>query len=98
MNDMIVCDTPEKINAFRLLALRSMLKLECVGMKRSRGPSAYAMVKKQYGFKGNKAAVLTQFTARLVLDGILVTKAETVEFTENVGGKPKTTTIPFYNV
>ena len=39
MNSPIVCDTPEKINAFHMLALKGALKLESLGMKR-RGVSA----------------------------------------------------------
>lgn len=46
---------------FRLLALKGALKLECLGMRRSRGPSAYSIVKREFGFKGNKNSVYTQF-------------------------------------
>jgi hypothetical protein len=56
---MIILDTPEKIDMARFLMLRSALKLECLGMKR-RGQSAYAIVKAEYGFKGNKKSVLEQ--------------------------------------
>ena len=56
---MQVFDTPEKINMFRFLSLRSALKLECLGMKR-RGQSAYSIIKAEYGFKGNKKSVLEQ--------------------------------------
>lgn len=38
MNQAIICDTPDKILAFNLLAMRSALKLEILGMKHSRGP------------------------------------------------------------
>ncbi len=55
----IVADTPEQIDMFRLLSLRSALKLECLGMKR-RGQSAYSIIKAEYGFKGNKKSVLEQ--------------------------------------
>jgi hypothetical protein len=44
----------------RLLALKGALKLECLGMQRSRKPSAYAIVKREFGFKGNKQSVYTQ--------------------------------------
>ena len=57
---MIVADTPDKIEMFRLLALRGALKLELVGMCR-RGASAYSVIKRDYGFKGNKQRVLDQF-------------------------------------
>ena len=55
---MIILDTPEKIDIARFLALRSALKLECLGM-RGRS-SAYAIVKSEYGFKGTKKSVLQQ--------------------------------------
>ena len=56
---MQVFDTPEQIDMFRFLSLRSALKLECLGMKR-RGQSAYSIIKAEYGFKGNKKSVLEQ--------------------------------------
>ena len=56
---MITLDTPEQIDMFRFLSLKSMLKLECLGMKR-RGQSAYSIIKAEYGFKGNKKSVLEQ--------------------------------------
>ena len=56
---MIALDTPEQIEMYRLLSLRSALKLECLGMKR-RGQSVYSIVKAEYGLKGNKKSVLKQ--------------------------------------
>ena len=56
---MLVLDTPEKIDMFRFLSLRSALKLECLGIKRG-GQTAYSIVKAEYGFKGNKKSVLQQ--------------------------------------
>ena len=56
---MIALDTPEQIEMYRLLSLRSALKLECLGMSR-RGQSAYSIIKAEYGFKGNKKSVLEQ--------------------------------------
>ena len=56
---MITLDTPEHIELYRILSLRSALKLECLGMKR-RGQSAYSIVKSEFGFKGNKKSVLAQ--------------------------------------
>ena len=56
---MITLNTPEQIDMARFLVIRSALKLECLGMKR-RGQSAYAIVKAEYGFKGNKKSVLEQ--------------------------------------
>ncbi len=46
---------------YRLLALRSALKLEILGMKRSKGPSVYAIIKEEFGFRGSKQKVLDQF-------------------------------------
>ena len=56
---MIILDTPEKIDMFRFLSLRSALKLECLGMGR-RGQSAYSIIKQEYGFKGTKKSILQQ--------------------------------------
>jgi hypothetical protein len=56
---MITLDTPEQIDMFRFLSLKSALKLECLGMSR-RGQSAYSIAKAEYGFKGNKKSVLEQ--------------------------------------
>ena len=47
---MVICDTPESIEAFRLLALRGALRLETLGMK-NRGGSAFATVKAMLGVK-----------------------------------------------
>jgi len=56
---MQVCDTPEKINLFEFLRLRSSLKLETRGLKKG-GQSAYSIIKREFGFKGNKKSVLQQ--------------------------------------
>jgi hypothetical protein len=56
---MIVCDTPKKNDLFQFLSLRSSLKLETLGFKRS-GQSAYSIIKQEFGFKGNKKSVLQQ--------------------------------------
>jgi len=52
----------ESIRNYRTLALKSALSLEVKGMKR-RGRSAYAMVKDEFGFRGNKQKVLDQLQA-----------------------------------
>lgn len=56
--------TGDGIVAYRLLALRSALKLEVIGLRSSRW-SAYATVKREFGLKGNKARVLMQFETYL---------------------------------
>jgi len=51
-----------QIEAARLLTLRQMLKLEMRGMSRSKGPSAYSILKKM-GYKGTRDEVLKQLDA-----------------------------------
>jgi len=60
---MTVLTTPEQIDAARLLTLRAMLKLEVLGMSRSKSPSAYSILKKEYGCKGTRQAVLEELNA-----------------------------------
>jgi hypothetical protein len=55
---VVVPNDPMRIMQF--FSLCGALKLETLGMKRSRSPSAYAIMKRQYGFKGNRAKVLQQ--------------------------------------
>lgn len=45
---------------FHMLAQRSALKLEILGLRHSRG-SVYAHIKRTYGLRGNKQKVLEQF-------------------------------------
>ena len=66
--DKIVVMT--EIQKARILALRSALKLEIAGMKRSKAPSAYSMIKKEMGFKGNRQKVMTQIN-QYIRDNIL---------------------------
>jgi len=73
----IVIDTTEGINAFRLLAIKSGLKLETKGMKLSRGTacSVHARtVLKEAGKKApaNKTALLAEFETHLREIGVLV--------------------------
>ena len=58
------------IDEMRFLALRSALKLELLGMKRSRSPSAYVLLKRDYGLKGNREKVLKK--SNEIRDTILV--------------------------
>lgn len=69
MDSAIVLDRPDQIQAARLLALRGMLKLEVKGMKGK--VSIYALIKREFGLKGNKRRVLEQFEEKLRKDGIL---------------------------
>jgi hypothetical protein len=52
---------PEGIAAYRMLALKGMLQMELAGMRRSRGPSAFSVIKAEFGLKGSKQSVLDQF-------------------------------------
>ena len=61
---MTALTTPEQIERYRLATLRAALKLEILGMKRSRGPSAYAILKKE-GFTGTRADILEQINKQL---------------------------------
>lgn len=63
MPDLIL-NTPASIDFYRLLTLRSALKLECLGMSR-RGRSVYSIVKAELGFKGTKQQVLEQLSAHI---------------------------------
>lgn len=56
---MTVLNTPALIEGARLLTLRQMLKLEVLGMTRSKGRTAYAILK-DMGFKGSRDKVLVQ--------------------------------------
>jgi succinylarginine dihydrolase len=50
--------TSHQIETFRLITLRTALRLELLGMK-SKGPSAYSALKKM-GFSGSRTVVLQQ--------------------------------------
>ena len=60
MSDKLtIIEGEQNIRNYRTLALRARLKLEIKGLK-FRGRTTYAMVKSEFGFKGNKARVLEQ--------------------------------------
>ena len=56
---MIIADTPEKIDLYRMHVLHKMLKLEMLGIKMNKGgqPTAYSAIKKEYNLKGNRQKV-----------------------------------------
>ena len=59
-------DGKEDMQLLRLFSLRAGLAFEAeTGWRLSRGRSCYAIVKSEYGFKGNKQRVLEQFDAML---------------------------------
>ena len=53
----------DQTNLFRMRTLLLGLRLEATtGMKlTNRAPSAYSIIKKEYGLKGNKVSVFNQF-------------------------------------
>lgn len=65
MPDPIVLDTPLQIAFYRMAALRGALRLEMLGLGRSRRPSAYSLIKRDYGFRGSREAVYTQISERI---------------------------------
>jgi len=60
-NELIVITGKKNIAMYRLLAMKYALSLEVKGLRSSRG-SVYALVKREFGFKGCKQRVLDQFT------------------------------------
>jgi uncharacterized protein YjfI (DUF2170 family) len=65
--------TGHQIEAARLLILRQMLKLEMLGMSKSKGPTAYSTLK-MMGFKGSREKVLSELNDWR--DNVLATKGE----------------------
>ena len=59
--ELLILETPEAIRLYRLRTLQQALRLECLGMKRSRPPSAYSIIKKEFGLRGSREAVYTRF-------------------------------------
>ena len=50
--------TGKAIGLYRLMVLRRGLKLEAVGLKMTRGRSCLAVVKSEFGWRGNRAKIL----------------------------------------
>ena len=61
---MIMADTTEKIELYRMHVLHKMLKLEMSGIKMNKGgqPTAYSAIKKEYNLKGSRQKVYDTFT------------------------------------
>jgi hypothetical protein len=59
MNTLVI-ETPDQQKYWRILQLRSALRLECAGMKHSSGRSVCPIVKQEFKFKGSKQSVLDQ--------------------------------------
>lgn len=62
---MSALTNPDDIDLWRLIVLRRALHLEIIGMKRSRGPSAYSQIKREFGFRGAKCNVLKQLEEKI---------------------------------
>jgi hypothetical protein len=61
MNEVTGLTDRDQIIKYRLKVLLSGLKLELNGMSMTRGRSCYAIIKKEFGLKGNRQKVLAQF-------------------------------------
>ena len=61
---MIIADTPEKIELYRIHVLHKMLKLEMMGLKMNKGgqPTAYSVIKKEFNLKGCRQKVYDTMT------------------------------------
>jgi hypothetical protein len=57
----MIIDNPNHIELYTMIVQKQALKLEIYGMK-TRGRSAYALIKEMYKLKGSKQRVLEQFT------------------------------------
>lgn len=53
--------TGEHIELYRMLALKGALSLEMKGLRRSRGASAHAVIKHEFGLTGSKRKVYDEF-------------------------------------
>ena len=61
---MIIADTPEKIDLYRMHVLHKMLKLEMLGLRMTKyhQPTAYSVIKKEYNLKGGRQKVYDAMT------------------------------------
>ena len=60
----MIIDNPNHIELYRMMVQRQALKLQMKGIK-TRGRSAYSLIKEQYGLKGNIAKVYAEFTTMI---------------------------------
>ena len=60
---MIIADTPQKIELYRMHVLEKMLRLEILGIKMTKygQPTAYSAIKKEYNLKGSRQKVWDTF-------------------------------------
>ena len=73
---MIIADTPQQIELYRMHVLHKMLKLEMLGVKMNKGgqPTAYSAIKREYNLKGGRQDVYDTLT-----EIILTTKQQEAE-------------------
>ena len=57
----MIIDNPNHIELYQMMVQKQALKLEIYGLK-TRGKSAYVLIKEIYKLKGSKQKVLEQFT------------------------------------
>ena len=57
----MIIDNPNHIELYQMMVQKQALKLEIYGMK-TRGRSAYVLIKEMYGLKVSKQRVFEQFT------------------------------------
>lgn len=61
----MIIQTQDQFDLFRILQLRAALRLEVAGMKHSSGRSVCPIVKRMFGWKGNKQAILVKLCAHI---------------------------------
>ena len=61
---MMIADTPQKIELYRMHVLHKMLKLEMLGVKMSKGgqPTAYSAIKREFNLRGSRQKVYDTMT------------------------------------
>ena len=63
----MIIDNPNHIELYRMITQKQALKLELVGLK-TRGRTAYSLIKEELGMKGSRENVLKQMN--LLLDSM----------------------------
>lgn len=57
--------TGQQISKFRLITLARGIQHETNGMRMTRGRSCLAIIKKEFGWKGNRASILERLNAHI---------------------------------
>jgi hypothetical protein len=63
MGAAMMITQPNQIALYRLIVLRSGLRLEIKGLKVKGGKSCYSIIRTEFGLKGDRANVLEQLDA-----------------------------------